>query len=169
MKVDETSLLHAILLQVLREDVDPVSDAVSSLDPDLAPLGQGRVLGQGTVVRRADTRGIQMLDPTTRLQAPISLPVDRIPVLDGAGKPADVDVVEVVVRVGPLLGGVVDFEAQVGGHPAGLDGRKVGAGYMAVGELVGHVDGPESYTKLVSYSHQNAITMSTYQCRCQYQ
>ena len=49
------------------------------------------------------------------------------------------DVVEVVRGVGPGLGGIVDFEFEVGRDPGWLAGGEVGAGYGGGGELVGEI------------------------------
>lgn len=98
----------------------------------------------GTIVRLDRTVGIHVFNVTARLAAPVSVLVEGKPVLDGTAEPTDVDEVEEVRLVGPFLVVVVDLESDVGGHPAGLDGRDVGADDVTVGECVGEVDCPES-------------------------
>lgn len=58
--------------------------------------------------------------------------------LEGVEHEAEVDVVEGVVgRVDPVVLGVVDLEAAVGGDEVGLDGGEVGAYYLGGGILLG--------------------------------
>lgn len=81
------------------------------------------------------------LHPSTGHAASIGLSEKRRPVLDGAEEVANMDKLKSVCVPGPGKGGVVDFEADVGGKPVGLAGREVCADYGGVGEAVGEFAG----------------------------
>lgn len=74
-----------------------------------------------------------------RLQAVQAVAEELVPVGDAAEELADVDKVELVFRVCPGQGDVVDFESAVWGDEGGLDGGEVDAGDAGAGELVGGV------------------------------
>ena len=69
----------------------------------------------------------------------VSLLEEARPVADAAHQAPDVDKVKVGLRVRPVELGIVDFEPDVGGYPAGLDRGEIGANDCGSGELVGKV------------------------------
>ena len=77
-----------------------------------------------------------MFNPTARLAAPVSLLIQGIPILNNTGKPANVNEVEVIHLIGPLLGCVIDLEAGVWRYPVRLNKGNFGANYGAIGMIV---------------------------------
>ena len=73
------------------------------------------------------------------LQVVEGLSVEGGPVADGAVQIANVDVVEVVLRPGPVQLGIVDDKLAVMGHPRWLDWGYIRADDLASGVLVGEV------------------------------
>lgn len=139
--IGKPSLLHAISLQILLQELDRVSAPPSALLPDSAPLAQGRLVVDSFIVGVDMAFGVEVLDPATGLQAAVGFLVQRRPVLNGTGEPTEVNEVERGGLVGPFAGSIVDIEAKVGRHPCGLDGREVGADDGGLGVLVGKVTG----------------------------
>ena len=140
LDVDKAGLLEALALDVIGEGREGHARLSGGLGVQLVPLGgHGGVGGEGVVVAADDDLGLGGLDPAAGLGDEVGLAEELGPVLDGAEEVADVDKVEQVVVPGPFSGAVVDLEAQVRGHPGGLDRREVGADDLGGGELVGKV------------------------------
>jgi len=83
------------------------------------------------------------LDPAAGLEAVVDLAEESWPVADGGGHVADVDVV-VALGLCPVKLGIVDDEADVGGHPGWLDGAEVVSNDICAGIEVAEVDGPDA-------------------------
>lgn len=66
------------------------------------------------------------------------------PIQHTACELADVDEVEIVERVRPLVAGVVDLEDYVWGHPGGLHGGEICPVDFGVGEEIACFHGPDS-------------------------
>lgn len=98
---------------------------------------------QGTIVGHNVTVGIHVFNPTARLADPESLLIKITPILDGGGKPTDMDEVEMVLVKSPFLIKVVDVKADIGRYPSGLDGRDVSSNDVAGRELIAKVDRPQ--------------------------
>jgi len=64
--------------------------------------------------------GLNLLEPATGLEGQIHLPIERVPVADGAMQVADMDEVEGAGLKGPVLLSIVDLKAQVWRDPAWL-------------------------------------------------
>jgi hypothetical protein len=102
---------------------------------------EDRLLVDRPVVGAKVDVAFSRLHPSTGHAASIGLGEKRRPVLYGAEKVANMDQVKSAVVPGPVEGGVVDLEADIGGKPVGLAGREVCADYGGVGEAVGEFAG----------------------------
>lgn len=140
--------LHAFLHSIFLEEVDWVTNTSSGFLPDLAPLHHSMIIVHTAIIRVADSGSIDMLNPAARLAASVSLPVDLRPVLRSTAEPPKMNVVKVVGFLeGPFFVEVIDLEAEVRGHPAGLDGRDIGTNHLAHGEFIGKVDRPQACSR----------------------
>ena len=105
----------------------------------LCPCLQNSLAVGGAIITPELAIAFDRFDPAARSASSVSLAEERVPVLDSAEEVADVDKVEEVVLPGPVEGGIVDLEADVGRNPLGLSWGEVRADYFGVGVLVGKV------------------------------
>lgn len=107
----EVGLLEPLDLQPVPHDAEGGGgpELEGALAEEVAPLGQGGLVGQGAVVGLVEAVALKRLDPAAGLEDAVGLLEELAPVGDGAHEPAQVDKVERVVLEGPLLRVVVDL------------------------------------------------------------
>ena len=67
-----------------------------------------------------------------------------MPVLDATKETPNMDVIEMIVWVGPLPLAIIYFKSEVGREPCWLDGRQVCAEHDGTGMLIGKIDCPDA-------------------------
>ena len=78
--------------------------------------------------------------------SPYCLSIQPMPVLDATEKTPNMDVIKMIVRVGPLRLAIIYLELQIGRDPCGLDWRQIRAQDNGARMLVGKIDCPDAST-----------------------
>lgn len=104
--------------------------------PNLSPLIEGGIGRHSSVDAFKGSVTIEMLNPATGLSNPICLLIQGLPILESTAEPPDMNIIEVVVGVGPRLCGIVDIELEIGGDPGRLDWGDIGTDHVAGGKLI---------------------------------
>lgn len=144
LDVNKPGRLQSFLHDIVVGERSGSSNFPGSFREQLAVRVQGRPRLDTPVVRSHNGRVVVMLNPAAWLADLVGLPVQGIPILNSTHQEPNVHQVKRVGLVGPLLGGIVDFEAHIGRHPAGLHGRDIGANHLAIGILISKIDSPEA-------------------------
>lgn len=120
---------------------------VATLQEQLTPPGERMGLVRSTVVALEFYSNLQLFNPSSGLEMVIGLLVQPWPVVDRAVKHANMDVVKVVFAPRPVVGGIVDLEADVGRNKVRLDGREVGTDDFSGRIGLCEINGPYTYWK----------------------
>lgn len=123
------------------------SALVATLQEQFTPSSEWMGLVRSTVVALQFYSNLQLLNPPSGLEMVVGLLVQPWPVVDRAVEHANVDVVKVVFLPRPVVGGIIDLEADVGRNKGRLDGREVGTDDFSGRIGLCEINGPDTYRR----------------------